>query len=89
MILVEPFAADRHRHVGLVLHIGLDQLDLFAADRAAGLVDRHLRRDHRARAVDVGIEARHVGQHADLDDIVGDLRPGRRERRQHQQNGCK
>jgi hypothetical protein len=62
--------------------IGRDHFDLLAQHRAAEIVDRHLRRDHRALTVDVGVEARHVGQHTELHDIVGDLRRRRRDDRQ-------
>ena len=60
--------------IGLVLVVGRDDLDLEAALLDAGILDRHLRGGDRARAGEVGVEARHVGQHADLDDVVGDLR---------------
>ena len=49
-------------------------------DRAAEIVDRHLHGDDGAGAVDVGIEARHVGEHAQLHHVVGQLL-GRRGRR--------
>jgi hypothetical protein len=50
------------------------ELDLDAALLDARVLDRHFRRNHRPRACDIGVETRHVGQHADLDDAVRDLR---------------
>ena len=48
------------------------------ADGAAGVLDRHLGREHRARAHDVGRHAGHVGQDADLERLllcVGSAKP--------------
>ncbi len=54
--------------------IGGDHLDRLALHLAAVIGDRHLDGGQRALAGRVGIKARHVGQNADLDDIVGNLR---------------
>ncbi|KAG0763501.1 hypothetical protein G6F22_018414 [Rhizopus arrhizus] len=79
LLFVEPFAHAGRRHVGLVLVVGRDDFDLLAVDRAAGVFDRHADRVQTSLAVDVGIHARHVGDEADADDIVGDtLRMGGR-----------
>ena len=75
---VDPFAGDRRADIGLVLVVGRDDLDLHA--RAFGLqavLDRHAGGGDRALAGDVGIDAGHVGQHADLDGAVRDLGCGR------------
>ena len=86
-VLVEPLAGDRGADVGLVLMVGADDLDLLAVHRAAEIGDRHLRRLDRARAAEIGIEAGHVGEHADLDRIAGDLRLSRRRQRKQRQPG--
>jgi hypothetical protein len=54
--------------------VGEDDLNWFAQHAVAELLDRQFGRDDRALAGDVGGDAGHVGQHADLDDIVADLR---------------
>ncbi len=71
---------DAGADVGLVLVVGGDDLDLVAALLDAGILDRQLGRHHRTGAGQVGIEARHVGQHADLDQVVRNLRLRRAER---------
>jgi hypothetical protein len=53
--------------------IGRDHLDRLALDLAAVVGDRHFDRGQRALAGGVGIKARHVREHADLDHVVGDL----------------
>jgi len=67
--------------------VGGDHLDGLALDLAAVIFDGHLHGDQRALSGGVGIEARHVRQHADLDHVVRDLRPGfsgaRGKRRRH------
>jgi hypothetical protein len=68
-LLVEPLAGDRRRDIGLVLVVGADDFDLLAEHRAAEIVDRHLRRDDRAGPAQIGVKARHVGEHADLDRV--------------------
>ena len=84
LLVVVPAAGEGGGDVGLVLDVAGDELDLLAEDRAAEIVDRHLRGDHGTGAVDVGVEARHVGGDADLDHVVRELRPRRRcPRRQH------
>ena len=59
--------------VGLVLVVGEYHLDLLAAHRAAHVGHRHLDGLDAAGAVDVGVQARHVGDDADLDDVARDL----------------
>ncbi len=71
---VEPLARLGGGDVGLVLVVGVDQFDLLAVDRPAGVGDGHLDGLDAALAVDVGVDARHVGDEADADDIARDLR---------------
>jgi hypothetical protein len=54
--------------------VGADHLDLLALDGAAEILSRHLCGGERALAGSVGIDARHVGEDADLHDVIGDLR---------------
>jgi hypothetical protein len=74
LVGVVPLARDARADVGLVLVVRRDELDLVAAFLDAGVLHGHARRDDRARAREVGVQARHVGQHADLDEVVRDLR---------------
>ena len=52
-----------------------------------GILDRHLDRGHRIGAADVGVKARHVVEHADLDGLVlrkggrGEAEAGKRDQR--------
>ena len=46
------------------------QFDLLAGDRAAEVGDGHLDGFRTSRAVDVRIDARQVGDEADLDDVA-------------------
>ncbi len=57
--------------------IGGDPLDRLALHLAAIVGHRHLHRGQRTLAGRVRIEAGHVGEDADLDDVVGDLRARR------------
>ena len=70
---IEPAAGNRRADVGLVLMIGNGDLDRLAKYGAAGILDRHACGDRRAWASQVGIEARLIVEHADFDDVVGDL----------------
>ena len=54
--------------------VGEHDLDRLAEHGAAGILDGHARGDDRARAAQIGIEAGLVIEHANPDDIVGDLR---------------
>ena len=67
---VDPLPRDVDADVRLVLVIAADDVDLPALGAQAGILHRHLDRGHRIGAADVGIEARHVVQHADLDGLV-------------------
>ena len=54
--------------------VSAKHLDRFSEHFAAEIVDRHLRGLARQLSRQVGKAARVVGEHADLDDIAGDLR---------------
>jgi hypothetical protein len=56
------------------LVVSANHLDRLSLHFAAEIRPCHLRRDQRAGAGSVGIKAVHIGQHADLDDVVRDLR---------------
>ena len=80
LLVVDPLPRDVDADVRLVLVIAADHVDLPALLGEAGILDRHLDRDHRIGAADIGIKARHVVQHADLDGLVlgvGRARRGR------------
>src|SRR5256885_11790464 len=79
LVDVVPLARDARTDVGLVQVIGGKQLHLYALRRKIG--DRHARSYHRSTSPDVRVKTRHIGQHADLDHAVGNLRLG--ERRGH------
>ncbi len=63
---VDPLARLAGGDVGLVLVVGGDQLDRHAQHLAAEIVDRHLDRHGAVLAFHVGVQARHVGDEADL-----------------------
>ncbi len=67
LVDVKPLIGDLRADVGLVLVVGADHLDLDVGMILHEVLRRELRRGNRARAGIVGIKARHVGQHADLD----------------------
>ena len=66
---VEPLPRDVGADVGLVLVVGADDLDLHAVRGRIEILDRHFGGGDRTGAADVGIKARHVGEHADLDGL--------------------
>jgi hypothetical protein len=53
--------------------VGAGLLSWFAEYRTAGVLDCYAGCNRRAGAAQVGIEARLVVEHADFDDVVGDL----------------
>mmetsp|Transcript_57663 Transcript_57663/g.135758 ORF Transcript_57663/g.135758 Transcript_57663/m.135758 type:complete len:322 (+) Transcript_57663:950-1915(+) len=70
---VEPFTRLGRGDVGLVLMVGKDELDLLAGGHALQVGDGHLDGLDATGAIDVGVDAGHVGQETDLDDIARDL----------------
>ena len=88
LLIVIPVAGDIDADVGLVLVIGGDDLDRLALYLAAVIGDRHLHRGKRALAGRIGIEAGHIRQHADLDDVVGNLRVRRGAEGREGEAGC-
>lgn len=54
--------------------IGSDNFNRFAEYRFAKILNRHLRRNDRSGAAKVGIGAGFVVKHADLHDVIGNLR---------------
>ena len=54
-----------------------NDLDRGAKHLTAKVLDRHLRRENTTLAGGVGVEARHIVEHAELNDPVRDLGPGR------------
>ena len=55
------------------LVVGVDHFDLLAADGTSRIGNRHLDGFDAAGAVDVGVQARHVGDDADADHIARNL----------------
>ena len=93
LVVVVPVTGNADADVGLVLMVGGDHLDRLALHLAAVVRYRHLHRGHRTLSGRVGVKARHVGEDADLDDVVGYLgvrrtaRGGKRDTRR--KCGCK
>jgi hypothetical protein len=77
-VVLVPFDRGPRADVHPVAVICGDDLHGLAEHRAPEVLDRHLRRDHRAFAADLGVDARHVRQYADADDTVGYSFPGGR-----------
>jgi hypothetical protein len=84
VIDVDPLARDAGAEVGLVLVIRGNDLDRDAQHRSAEIFLRHVRCEHRALAADPGQQARHVVEHAELDDLIGDLGLGTARRKREQ-----
>ena len=73
---VETETNDVRADVGLVLVVRRDDFDVEALLRGTEIFDRHARRDHRTFAGKVGIHARAVIEHAELDvDVLGEGAP--------------
>ena len=70
MVDVVPLPREVGADIRLVLMIAGDDLDLHAVSRGVEILHRQFGGGDRAGSADVGIEARHVGQYADLDDVV-------------------
>ena len=73
LVLVEPLARGVRGDVALVLVVRGDDLDGLAEHLPAEVRDRHLHGEDGPRPGEVGVEAGHVGEDADLHDAVGDL----------------
>ncbi len=80
---IKPFARDGRTDIGFVLMIARHNLDRLAEHGAAEILHGHPGRDHRARTAQIGVEPGLIVEHANLDDIVGNLRtrPVRRQPR--------
>jgi hypothetical protein len=74
LLRVEPLAGLGCGQIRLVLVVGEDDLDGEAVDLAAEVLDGQLDRLDSAHAGQIGVQAVHVIEQADLDDAVGDLR---------------
>ena len=72
-VAVKPLLGDVFGDVGLVLVIGTDHLDVLAKDLAAEILHRQAGSSHGTGPAVVGIDARHVGEHTDLDHVAREL----------------
>jgi hypothetical protein len=70
-LVVVPVGRDGERDVGLQLQVGRYDFGLHFRVRGHEVFHRHLRAEHRTRPGVRGIDARHVGEHADADRLVG------------------
>src|SRR5262249_61941434 len=70
---IVPLARDARAHIRLVLMIGTDHLDRLTLHFAVEIRSRHLGGNERARTGGVGVEAAHIREHPDLDNIIGNL----------------
>src|SRR5262249_26371523 len=59
--------------IRFVLMIGTDHLDRLTLDYAVEIRSRHLGGNERAWTCGIGVEAAHIGEHPDLDNIIGNL----------------
>ena len=73
---IVPFARDAGGDIGLELMVGGNHCDRLAQNVAAEIRHRHFGGRHRARSGRRRSRPRHVGQHADLHHVVGNLRHG-------------
>ena len=72
-LLIKPFPCFAGRDIGFVLMVGRDEFDFFAIDHAAHVSNRHLDGFGTSGAIDVGVDARHVGDKTDFDRVIGNL----------------
>jgi hypothetical protein len=70
---IEPFSRDGGTNVGLVLMVGIDDVDLDVFSAAGKVFRRHARGFHRTHAVGVLKDSGNVVEHADAHHIAGDL----------------
>src|SRR5262249_47135584 len=84
---VESFPHSGGSNIWLVQMIGGDDFDRFAQYLSAEIFYRHLGSSHRAHASDIRVDARHVLQHANFHDAVGNLFLGERSEWQCKQQG--
>jgi len=73
LVGVDPAAGQVCGDVGLVLVVAGDDLDRHTSHFVAELLGCQPGRHDRALAIDVGIDARAISQHANLDEVVGKL----------------
>jgi hypothetical protein len=73
LVGIDPTAGQVRGDVGLVLVVTGDDLDRRVGHFVAKLLGRQPGRHDRAFAIDVGIDARAIGQHANFDEVVGKL----------------
>ena len=88
-LIVEHVAGDVGGQVSLVEMVGRDNFDLAAQHFAAEILHRHLGGGLAADAGDIGIEARHVQDAAELQwRLALRQRGGRRHRQCGRENTC-
>ena len=74
LVSVIPLARNVRADVRLVLVVSTDDFNLQTAFAALQIIfNSHFGGNHRSWPGDFGIQTRHVVEHADLDDAVGDL----------------
>ena len=69
-LVVEPLARLGGAYIRLVLVVCRHQLDLLAQHRATKVGNRHARRFYRTLTRTIGIQARHVAEHRNLDRFI-------------------
>ncbi len=74
LVDVDPLADDRGADVGLVLMVGVDDLDLDILAAAVEVLGGHTGRFHRPHAIGVLEDAGNIIENADANDGVRDLR---------------
>jgi hypothetical protein len=74
LVDIVPLARDAQADVGLVLVVAADDLDLHTLGGGAEILDCLARHPDRGGARDVGVDARLIVEHADLDRPAAILR---------------
>ena len=77
LVDIVPAPRNAAADIRLQLMVADDQADRLAQHLAAEIVDRHLRGRDRALTGRRRRRAVHVGENADLDDVIGNLRERR------------
>ena len=73
LVAIKPLLSHALGDIRLILVVSVDDLDVFTKHLAAKVFDSHFCGGYSTRAAVVSVNARHVGQNADLDDVITQL----------------
>ena len=70
LVGVEPLTGNCCADVGLTLMVPNNNIDRLAEHFTAGILNRHTRRDDRARSAKISVNARLVVEHTNSNEVV-------------------